>query len=200
MDRDERAGAEALVNVEGTVGVDVNTAVEGASTGAVPPDGQHAADGEQGGIDGEALADVVEDCVIGKIDVASMVNGGASARHHIADALGRIALTPSAVVVARRDSFDGETRDVELVARRDFAYFRKTEVCDNVFAPARHNDVRVSIQGAQAPAIEMIDVRMGDQYGIDAPGFARPPRQKRVKYDAGRVKRGNGGGMAQPSD
>ena len=78
MDRDERACAKALVDVERAVRIDVDALVAMLAAHPVPPDRHHAADREQGCVDRVALADVVEDGVIGEVDIAGVMQRDAT--------------------------------------------------------------------------------------------------------------------------
>jgi len=77
--------------------------------------------------------------------------------------------------------FDVQPGNVELVSGCDFTHGRKPEVRNDLFAPAWHNEVGIAIERAQAPSIQVVDMRMRDQDGVDPTRAASPPRQERVK-------------------
>src|SRR5438045_1524273 len=121
MHWDEPLRAEALVDIERAVGIDVDAAILEMALHPVVPDRHHPADRQERGVDREALADVVEHLVIGEVDVACVVDLYACAADDVADALGSLGLAPAAVVVAGRDGFDLEAADLELIARGQLA-------------------------------------------------------------------------------
>src|SRR6476646_1973683 len=124
----------------------------------------------------------------------------AAATDDVAHALGHVALAPAAVVVTRADRLDLEPRDLELVTGGDLADLREAEISYDVLAAARHDEMRLAIDRLEAPAIEMIYVRVRDQNCIDAARGARTPRQQRIEHDACIAELRHRGRMAEPRD
>src|SRR5205814_7436488 len=104
---------EPLVDVERAVGIDVDPPIDRAAAQPVPPYRHHAADREEGRVDGVALADIIEHRVIGEVDIAGMVDGGAAAGDDVAERDRRVALAPAPVIVAGADRGDREVSDGE---------------------------------------------------------------------------------------
>ena len=197
---DERARTEPLVDVERTIGIDVDALVDPRPPRPVVPDRHHPADRQQRRRDRELLADVVEHAVIREVDVTRVMDRDLVALDHVADALRRVALAPPAVVVAGRDRVNLEPADRELIAGGDLGDPREPEVRDDVAAAARYDEVRLAWDRLQAPAIEVIDVRVRDEHGIDRTSFLRTPRQQRIEHDARTGELCDRGRVAQPRD
>src|SRR5262245_30788485 len=98
----------------------------------------------------------------------------------VADTFGLVAFAPAAPVVTGRDCFDVEPVDVDLIAGGDLGDLREPEVLDEVPTADWHDEVRVAVDRFETPAIEVIDVRVRDEDGVDASCAARAPRQQRI--------------------
>jgi hypothetical protein len=60
--------------------------------------------------------------------------------------------------------------------------------------------MRVAIDRLEAPAIEVVDVRVRNENCIDATCGTRAPRQQRIEDDAPRTEIRDGSGVAQPGN
>ena len=194
----ERAGAEPFEDVERAVGIDVDTSVEGRPAPAVIPDRHHPADREECRVDHVALPDLVEHGVIREVDVAGVVKRRAPAGHHVAERLGRIALAPAALVVARGNGGDLGAADHELVTRGQLRELPESQVGDDPARPHRDHQVRVPVERLERPPVQVIDVRMRHEHGIDASRRPRARPEQRVEQHAGFTEFGHGRCVAEP--
>ena len=87
-----------------------------------------------------------------------------------------------------------------MVAGGHLGDLAELEVFDDVLAAARYDEVGVAIDRLETPAIEMIDVRMRDEDGVDPAGRAGTPGQERVKDDPRLAELSNCRSVAQPRD
>ena len=198
VDRDHRAGAEPLEDVQCAVGIDVDAAVEGTPAQPVVPDRQHAADRQQGRVEAKAAAELVEDSVVGEVDVAGVMHGHAGSRHHVAVGHRRLGLAPATAVVACRDGDEIDTAEVEVITRCHFGDAREAEIGHNGASAARHHQVGAAIDRLEGPAVEMVDVGVGHQDRIDGAGAEGAPPPQRIQEQPAAADLHEGAGVSEP--
>src|SRR5262249_12008229 len=149
-------------------------------------------------VDRVALADVVEDRVVGEVDVARVVERDAAGADHVAERLGEWLLAPATGVVTRRDGLDLDACDLELVALRQLGNVREPEIVDDRPRPPRYDQVGIAIDDLEAPAVEVVDVTVCHEDRVDLAGATGASTPERIEQDARATQLRHRGGVTEP--
>lgn len=156
-------GPESLEQSERRIGIDVDTSVERPLPRAVVPDRKHAADRQEGGIDRKALPDFIEEREVAHVDITCVIDDRVVPADDKTNASRRVAFAPATVVVAGPDAGDLERAKRELIARLDFRDRSEAEIGDNAGRTLGNVERGALFELGERPAVEMIDVAVGDE-------------------------------------
>ena len=152
------------------------------------------------GVDVESVSDFVEDVVGGHVDVARVVYGGAVVRDHVADTDREVSAAPAAVVMSRFDGEHVELAGLYVITGLGFRDAGKAELGNDVGRASGDHEVRTLVELRQRPAVEVIDVGVGDENRVVVGDRCAPAPTEWIDQNSLAVDIDDGGGVAQPGD
>jgi hypothetical protein len=183
VDGDHVAGAEPLGDAQGRLGADVNSLIEPVAAIPVVPGGQHAADGQQRGVDLVVATNRVKDIVGRHIDISRVMHDDAALLQDVTDTDGLVTALPAPVVVSGLHGDDVDTGAIKVIAGLSFQDLRESQVGDDRPRALGDDQLDGLVEFGEGPAVEMIDVRVGNQDCATGPGAQSALAPQRVYQD-----------------